>query len=227
MFYIASEEDYQDGEIIIKEGTSGDWVYVVQSGRVEISKTIGGKKCIVSMLEPGEVFGELGFLGGGTRTATARAIGEASIGIVDRAFLDKEFNRLSSDFRAILVAVVKRFKEMADRTIEISSRQGTRIPKTFSLSYEDKESFVVAYTENVSVGGLFIRTENPLETGEQFVLKLQLPGLTDPMKIKCEVARAAWARKQGEKTDVRHGMGVKFIETTNKDRQTLKQYLGH
>jgi type IV pilus assembly protein PilZ len=116
---------------------------------------------------------------------------------------------------------------MADRTIEISSRQGTRIPKTFSLSYEDKESFVVAYTENVSVGGLFIRTENPFEPGEQFVLKLQLPGLTDPMKIKCEVAWAARARKQGEKTDVRHGMGVKFIETTNKDSQTLKQYLGH
>ncbi len=222
MFYIASEEDYQDGEIIIEEGTSGDWVYVVQSGKVEISKKIGGKKLVVSMLGPGEVFGELGFLGGGTRTATVRAIGEASIGIVDRAFLDKEFNRVSSEFRAILVAVVKRFKQMADRTIEISSRQETRVQKTLSLSYEDKESFVVAYTENVSVGGLFIKTDNPLEPGEQFVLKLQLPGLTDPMKIKCEVA---WARKQGGETDDPNGMGVKFVEITNKDNQALKQYL--
>ena len=43
MFNIASEETYQDGQVIIKEGTTGDWVYVVLSGSVEISKTVEGK----------------------------------------------------------------------------------------------------------------------------------------------------------------------------------------
>jgi len=222
MFYIASEEAYQDGEIIIEEGGSGDWVYVVLSGTVEISKRIGGKTFIVTMLGQGEVFGELGFLGGARRTATARAIGETSVGIIDRAFLDEEFNRLSSDFRAILLAVVKRFREMVDRTIEFSLRKEIRVEKTLSLNYKDKQSFVDAYTENVSNGGLFITTENPFEQGEQFLLELQLPGLSDSMKIKCEVA---WARKQGEETDDPNGMGVKFVEITKRDNQTLKQYL--
>ena len=221
MSHIASEETYQDGEIIIEEGTSGDVVYTVRSGTVEISKTIRGQKFILTMLEPGAVFGELGFLGGITRTATARAIGETSIGIIDRAFLDEEFNKLSSDFRTILLAVVKRYKQMVDRTVEFSSRKESRAQKVLSLSYKDRKSFVDSYTQNVGNGGLFIGTENPPEKGEQFLLKLELPGLSDPMKIKCEVV---WVRKQEEETDHPNGMGVRFIEITKADDQTLKQY---
>lgn len=223
MFKTASEEDYREGDNIIEEGSSGDWIYVVVSGTVEISKNIGGQKNVVAMLGPGEVFGELGFLGSITRTATARAIGEVSVGIIDRTFLDDEFNKLSPEFRAILVALVKRFKQMLERTIEFSSRDKTRIKKTFSLKYEDKKSFVNAYTENVSNGGLFIRTDKPLEEGEQFLLKLHLPDLADPMQIKCEVV---WAKKEGKETAKKpNGMGVKFVEMTNTDNQTLKRYI--
>ena len=55
MFNIASEETYQDGQIIIKEGTSGDWVYVILSGTVEISKTVRGKEFVIELLQPNEV----------------------------------------------------------------------------------------------------------------------------------------------------------------------------
>jgi len=38
MFQTAIEEKYTDGQIIFKEGSSGDWIYVIESGAVEISK---------------------------------------------------------------------------------------------------------------------------------------------------------------------------------------------
>ena len=223
MHNIASEETYQDGQIIIEEGSSGDWVYVVVSGAVEISKMIGGKKYVIEQLEPGEIIGELGFLGNITRTATARAVGETTVGIIDREFLDQEFNKLSSDFRHILTTVVGRFTKMLSRTSAFSSRKEIRVLDTLALRYKDKDAFVKAFTGNVSSGGLFIKTENPLEKGKEFLLKLQLPGLTDPMLIKCEVA---WAKKDAEKEgDSPAGMGIKFIEISKKDHQTLKQYL--
>lgn len=223
MFHIASEETYQDGQVIIQEGSSGDWIYVVVSGRVEISKTVGGKKYIIEMLDSGEVLGELGFLGRITRTATARAVGETTVGIIDRAFLDQEFNKLSSDFRLILSAVVHRFKKMLDRTCEFSSRDDIRVIKTLSLKYKDKNSFVNAYTGNLNSGGLFIRTEIPLKQGEEFFLKLQLPTLSEPIGIKCKVI---WEQTKDEKTDAPPaGMGVRFLEMTKKDNQALKQYL--
>lgn len=223
MFDIASEETYQDGQIIIKEGSTGDWVYVILSGTVEISRTVGAKKFVIELLKPEEVFGELAFLGGITRTATARAIGETTVGVIDRAFLDQQFNKLSSEFRAILVTVVQRFKKMIDRSQGFSARKEIRVLQTLSLKYKNKKSFVNAYTGNLSSGGLFIRTENPLKQGEHFLFKLQLPGLPDPMRIKCEVA---WSRKKAEKMDDSPaGMGVTFIEMSKKDNEMLKQYL--
>ena len=223
MFNIASEETYQDGQIILKEGSSGDWVYVILSGSVEISKMAGARKYIIELLQPGEVFGELGFLGGIKRTATACAIGETTLGIIDRTTLDKEFNKLSADFRTILVSIVKRFKKMIDETSAFSSRKETRIPKILSLTVKDRQSFIKAYTGNISMGGLFITTEKPLKEGEQFLLKLQLTDIAESIKIKCEVV---WARKQeGSTKGNPAGMGVRFCEMDKEDNRILKQYL--
>jgi CRP/FNR family cyclic AMP-dependent transcriptional regulator len=118
MFTIASEETHQDGQVIFKEGSSGDWVYVILSGSVEISKMVEGKKVVVELLEKDQVFGELGFLEGIKRTATATTVGETVVGLIDRASLDAEFNHLSSGFRAIIKAIVERHKKLLDRVSE-------------------------------------------------------------------------------------------------------------
>jgi uncharacterized protein (TIGR02266 family) len=222
MLITASEEVYQDGDIIIEEGTSGDWVYVIHSGNVEISKTIEGKKYIVAKLGPGEVFGELGFLGTVQRTATARAIGETCVGVIDRTYLDGEYNKLSSEFRAVLNALVNRFKQMTDRAVQLTSRKEPRTQKTLSLNYADRAAFVDAHTENVGTRGLFIRTDNPFEEGERFLLELVLPGLPESVNVKCEVV---WTRKEEDESERKNGMGVKFVEIAAEDEQTLKDYL--
>lgn len=115
-FYnIASEQKYEDGEIIFEEGKSGDWVCVILEGSVEVSKTVTGGKFILGKLGRGEIFGELALLGAVKRTATVRAIGETTIGIVDREFLDKELNKMSSDLRNMVVSAAQRFKKVIDR----------------------------------------------------------------------------------------------------------------
>jgi CRP/FNR family cyclic AMP-dependent transcriptional regulator len=223
MYNLASEETYEDGQVIIKEGSSGDWIYVVLSGRVEISKTIGGSKFVVERLEPGDTFGEIGFLGSVKRTATVTAVGKTTLGIIDREFILAEFNKLSSDFRAIIVSMAKKFEKMVSRITEFSARQTTRVRKSLSLTYKDDRAFIKAFTGNVSSGGLFIRTENPLPQGEKFFLKLQLPDVSEPLKINCEVV---WSRRKSEATDTRPpGMGVKFLEMSRQDSDVLQKYL--
>lgn len=223
MLTFASEETYEDGDVVIKEGTSGDWLYVVLSGAIEISKLIHGKKYVIDVLKAGEIFGEVGFLGVRKRTATATAIGQTTLGIVDRTVLDAEFNELSSDLRNILMAMAKRFDKMVSRVIDFSSRSEVRVKKTLSLTYKDNMAFVRAYLGNISSGGLFVKTEKPLPQGEQFVLRLQLPDLPDPLRMSCEVV---WARSPAEaKPKEPAGMGVRFIEMSPKDRDVLKRYL--
>lgn len=223
MYNLASEETYEDGQVIIKEGSSGDWVYVVLSGGVEISKTIAGKKFVMQRLEPGDTFGEIGFIGTVKRTATVTAVGKTTLGVIDREFLLGEFNKLSSDFRAIIVSMAKKFEKMVSRVTELSTRQAARVQKSLSLTYKDERAFIKAYTGNVSSGGLFIRTDNPLSQGEHFFLKLQLPDLSEPLKINCEVV---WSRKKEGASDAKPpGMGVKFLEMSRQDNEILRQYL--
>ena len=223
MFTIASEEYYEDGQVIIKEGRPGDWVYFILSGSVEISKTIDGKRVVIEVLKEGEVFGELGFLGGVKRTASATAVGETHLGLIDRAALDAEFNKLSSDFRTILSAIVRRFEKLVSRVSGSLYRCEPRSTRKLSLAYKDGASFINAYSANISGGGLFIRTEKPLNKGEEFLLNLQLAGMSEAMEIRC---RVAWERRPGVDPALGPaGMGIQFLEMSKEDDQALKQYI--
>jgi uncharacterized protein (TIGR02266 family) len=222
-YNIANEETYQDGQIIFNEGNPGDWVYVILSGSVEISKNVRGQKDIIEKLQPGDVFGELGFIGGIKRTATARAIGQTTIGVIDRVLLEKEYNQLSGQFRNILEVIVLRFRKMLDRACEFTRRANPRVLKVLSLTYKDRQAFVKAYTANMSIDGFFIKTENPLSPGDQFLLKLQLPEAPDAIQINCD---AIWARKKEQSQPGRPpGMGVKFREISKRDHKFLEEYI--
>jgi uncharacterized protein (TIGR02266 family) len=222
MLPTVGEEVYQDGKTIVEEGMPGNQVYVIRSGAVEISKTIKGKKCIIAILEPGDMFGELTFIRGGKRTATARAVGDTCVEIVDSAYLHGEFDRLSPELRNILESVVRRYQHTIDRAMDLSSRREPRTQKTLSLQYADKKAVINALTENASSGGLFVNTENPLEKDEHFQIELHLPGIADPVKVKSKVI---WTRKDTKEPDKPNGMGIKFVEITKEAKQTLKKYL--
>jgi type IV pilus assembly protein PilZ len=223
MFTLVSEETYQDGQIIVKEGNPGDWVYVILSGNVEIFKDVSGKKVVIELLKQGEIFGELGFLGSTKRTATARAVGPTQIGLIDKASLDTEYNKLSSEFRSILLSIVERFIKMVDKMSQSPFRMESRQQKAVALTYKDRNSFSKAYTGNISGGGLFVKTDNPLTQGEKFLLHLNLPGQTEPIKIDCEVA---WVRKMAPGDDkTPAGMGIKFLDMGPKERTILVRYI--
>ncbi|MBW2573878.1 MAG: cyclic nucleotide-binding domain-containing protein [Deltaproteobacteria bacterium] len=114
MFQTAIEEKYTDGQIIFKEGSSGDWIYVIESGAVEISKKIGGEKVVMVVLKPGEIIGELGFITKTPRTATATAVDNTTVGIIDPIFFEQEFNKLSPGFQAVLTSLATRLKKTTE-----------------------------------------------------------------------------------------------------------------
>ncbi len=64
--------EYKDGEIIIKEGDLDQWLYFLLSGQVKIVKD---GKLLQTLKRRGDVFGEMGMLGGLDRSASVYAIG--------------------------------------------------------------------------------------------------------------------------------------------------------
>jgi F420-non-reducing hydrogenase small subunit len=70
---------YQNGEVIFRQGDPGDTMFIVQSGAVEISQTAAGDELVITLLEKGEIFGEIALLHRSPRSATARAAGQARL----------------------------------------------------------------------------------------------------------------------------------------------------
>ncbi|MEI8173456.1 MAG: cyclic nucleotide-binding domain-containing protein [Deltaproteobacteria bacterium] len=119
MLPITNYETYQDGQIIFEEGSHGDWLYEIDSGSVELSKKFKGNNVVIEILQPGDIFGEMAFIARFPRTASARAIGETTIGIIDRNFLDEEYNKLSQHFQSILKTLALRLEKTTKALMDI------------------------------------------------------------------------------------------------------------
>ena len=119
MFQIAAYEKYTDGQVIFKEGTHGDWLYVVEEGAVEISRIVDNKKIVIATFKEGDIFGEVAYIAKVERSATAAAVGDTTVGIIDREFFDKEFNKLSGNFQMILRTLALRLKKTTDELVGI------------------------------------------------------------------------------------------------------------
>ena len=65
--------DFDVGDVIFEEGSSGRELFVVLDGQIEIAKITGGNKTVIVTLGKGEFFGEMAVIDGSSRSATAIA----------------------------------------------------------------------------------------------------------------------------------------------------------
>jgi ribonuclease BN (tRNA processing enzyme) len=65
--------DFKAGEVICQQGETGRVMYIIREGRVTISRTILGVEKVLSVVGPGEFFGEMAMLNNRLRSATAMA----------------------------------------------------------------------------------------------------------------------------------------------------------
>jgi CRP-like cAMP-binding protein len=63
--------DFPAGAVLFEEGQPGDYMYVVQSGEIEIRRQVGESERVLAVLPAGEFFGEMAILNGRPRSATA------------------------------------------------------------------------------------------------------------------------------------------------------------
>lgn len=78
------ERRYLPEEIIFDEGEEGQALYLVMSGRVRISRVIGGTPQLLNELEPGSFFGDLALLDDSPRSAQARALDGCELAVFFR-----------------------------------------------------------------------------------------------------------------------------------------------
>ncbi len=117
------------GTVLFKEGETGREMYVIQSGKVKISKQVRGEEQVLAILGPGEFFGEMAILNNKPRSATATVVEESKMLVID----PKTFELLLKNNIEIAIRMIKKLAQRlqeADDQIE-------------SLLYKDANSRVV------------------------------------------------------------------------------------
>lgn len=121
--YVASEEFYPNGSVIIEEGTVGDWVYVILEGSAKVRKKTSKGLVTVDTLKEGDVFGEMGFLEGGNRLRSASVVasGDVWVGILDGEKLTADFEMIPSNLKALIRSLVLKLREITTNVCSLAS----------------------------------------------------------------------------------------------------------
>jgi uncharacterized protein (TIGR02266 family) len=225
LFLTARKENYKSGDLILREGTYGVAVYIIESGKVEISKDVQGKKLVIETLGPGDIFGEMSYIDTEPRSATATALEDTVLELVDKDFLDSEFNQLSSDFRVVLRTLVKRLRTTTQKLTgttgprHIEERKGAKI----RVNFKKTSDFFRAYIGNLARGGLFIKTNQTIPAGSLLNLEFNLPGSEYFIQAKGKVI---WVRSQGESDEKKPaGLGIQFTQMSSEDSKRLNNFI--
>lgn len=158
---LAVQRSFRGGEIVFSQGDPGDALYAVVTGKIRISAgAADGREISLNIMEPGDTFGEIALLDGGTRTATATASIPTELVSIRRdhfsALLEREprvaleLLRLCGErlrWTSGLVedaALLNASARLAKRLLSLGQLHGQRTPAgmKLSISQEDLATFL-------------------------------------------------------------------------------------
>lgn len=91
---VIDEVKVAQGQTLFQAGDPGDSLFIVVTGEIELFiKDMVGQKIVLHSAQPGDMFGELAMLDSGPRTATALALIDSEVLVLDRDDLMLLFQR--------------------------------------------------------------------------------------------------------------------------------------
>ena len=101
-------------------------------------------------------------------------------------------------------------------------RTSPRIETNIDIMFRESGAFIKSYMLNVSNGGLFLKTENPLPIDSLVTLRIKLPGETEVMEVQgCVV----WSNPKFKNNAFPAGMGIQFNKMKPDDRKKIDEFV--
>jgi CRP/FNR family transcriptional regulator, cyclic AMP receptor protein len=119
-------QHYGDGDTIVTEGIMSNNAYVILKGQVRVTKKIDRKIISVGTLKEGDVFGEMGLISESVRSANIMAVGEVTVGVIDKELFDNVMHELPEGLKPIILALAERLRI----TTQLLSRIGLELEST-------------------------------------------------------------------------------------------------
>jgi len=102
----------------------------------------------------------------------------------------------------------------------VERRRDERIEVMVRVEFDEE---YCCFTGDLSQGGAFVLTQNPMDLGEEFDLKIHIPDGREPSEVGCKVV---WTNKYGKESNgLRRGMGVKFLQLHPPDQIRIEEFI--
>ena len=110
---------FKKGAKIIEEGSLSDCAYIIESGRVQVSKTMSnGEEQVIGILEENDIFGEMSLIDSLPRSATVLALEDCTISVITPEI----FNSLSKHNPEALMPILKILASRLRKVLNILER---------------------------------------------------------------------------------------------------------
>lgn len=113
---------------------------------------------------------------------------------------------------------------MFPRQTARSKRAGLRIPVDFQVRCEyggNGRPTVMARAVNMSTGGLFITTSEPIELKARLVLEFLMPATMNSIQVQGE---SVWSRPCASQEKQLQGTGIKFVNLKEPHLRLIRDY---
>ncbi|MFO0727958.1 MAG: protein kinase [Myxococcota bacterium] len=114
---------FAPGELIVKEGDRGDAAYMIVAGKCRAFRKVDGREETLSIMEPGEAFGEMALLLGEPRAASVVALEPVTVLVLDQATLNEGLG-ISGWSGALVKALAQRFSDLEQMVRSSGIRRG-------------------------------------------------------------------------------------------------------
>jgi CRP-like cAMP-binding protein len=116
------QRHFKAGQTILREGDIGETAYIIQKGRVQISRGSGDSALSLATLGPGETLGEMSMIDDKLRSATAVALEDAELTEIHR---DEFFEALQTDPEATILILTSLFERLREANSRILRLEGS------------------------------------------------------------------------------------------------------
>jgi uncharacterized protein (TIGR02266 family) len=108
------------------------------------------------------------------------------------------------------------------QTLKSKERADPRADVQVEVHYRTAQEFIAASSLNISGGGIFIRTREPLPLNQELHLRFTLPGIARPFSVQGLVV---WTNPYPSRSGFASGMGIKFMDLDLESKKLIAGFV--
>ena len=97
-----------------------------------------------------------------------------------------------------------------------------RVDVKIEVQYQPVQDFQTAQSMNISIGGIYVCTPQPLPRDHRLLLRIPLPGVAEPLSISGVVV---WSNPGTSRSPFPPGMGIKFLDVVETEAKLLADFV--